>query len=355
VSVRPVQPAPEPARDLSPADWEVLRELRAGYLQRSEGGAPGPLDVGWAGARELALYDAVFGARIGWKWRAVLREVAWRRIAPPRGLVLDWGCGTGVAARAWVEAFGPEGLRVALWDRSAAARAFAAQRLRERWPALAVEVLDEPPRAAPDVLLASHVLGELDEPGVEALTGLARGSRFVAWVEPGSRAISRALGAARERLRGDLAVLAPCPHAGACGALAPGREADWCHHFAPPAPEAFTTRLWSIAARELGIDLRSLPYAFVVLGRGAPPLDVPDAARVLGRPRLEKGRALLSVCMHGGLRDLRLLERTDRAFHRSLAAPGERPRLVRLSEQGGRVERLEPFEPGAPWQADEAG
>ncbi len=333
----------KPGDPLSDDDVRILQGLREQYLARSEGGAPGPLEQGWIGPRELELYDATFGARIGWKWRPVLDELRLRGAEPPRGRVLDWGCGTGVAARAWIEAFGGEGCSVALYDRSPLAREFAAARLRERWPALEVTSLERAPTDAPDVLLVSHVLGELDEPAALELVELARRSRFVAWVEPGTRAVSRRLGAARDSLRADLGVIAPCPHGGPCGALAAGRENDWCHHFAPPAAEAFTTPGWARFSRALGIDLRSLSFAFVVLARGAQAPDDPRLVRILARPRVEKGRALLEACTSTGLRPLRLLERTDRALCRSLREPAASPRLWRVAEREGRIESVEPL------------
>lgn len=349
---------------LTQADLRALKDLRDRYLARSEGGEHSPLEQGWFGPRELALYDATFGARIGWKWRAVLKEVALRAITPPRGTILDWGCGTGVASRAWIEAHGPEGQSVLLWDASHAAQEFAAQKLRARWPALDVQLLHAPPPAAgseaPDVLLASHVLSELDDPAFDALVDLAAKARFVTWVEPGSHAISRRLILARERLRGaadgsgdELAVLAPCTHANICGLLAANHARDWCHHLAQPAPEAFTTRLWNQVARELGIDLRSLPYSFLVMGRGERREPDPRDARILGRPRVEKGRALLDVCREDGVSTLRFLERMDKVWFRRLQDAPEQARLHRIEDAEGRVERLDELPVPPPWRAAE--
>ncbi len=330
---------------LTQADLNALKDLRDRYLARSEGGEHSPLEQGWLGPRELALYDVTFGARIGWKWRAVMSEMALRAIAPPRGTLLDWGCGTGVASRAWIEAHGPEGQRVLLWDASHAAQEFAAQRLRARWPALDVQVLHTAPTDVPDVLLLSHVLSELEDAAFDALVDFAAQARFVTWVEPGSHAIARRLGGARERLRAmELVPLAPCPHTGACGVLAPGHERDWCHHMAPPAPEAFTTRLWNQVARELGIDLRSLPYSFLVMGRDPQAPVPPGLARILGRPRLEKGRALVDVCRAEGLSTLRLLERTDKRLFRTLDRAPDTARLFHIEESDGRIETIVP-----PW------
>jgi len=337
---------------LHPDDIAVLAALRDGYVARSEGGLHGPLDAGWTSARELALYDATFGARIGWKWRAVVAEIAGRAIQPPRGTLLDFGCGTGIASRAWLEAFGADGMRVILVDTSHTARAFATTKLRERWPALEIVELAAAPKDPVDVLLASHVISELEDDAFDGLVDLAQRSRFVAWVEPGSKQISRRLIEAREKLRGGLTVLAPCTHVEVCGLASVDRSRDWCHHLAAPPPEAFTTRLWNQVARELHIDLRSLPYSFLVLGRGPNRIEAPDAARVLGRPRVEKGRALLDVCRAEGVSVLRFLERLDKETFRSFSTWPARPRLHRVRETEARIESFEPLEAPPPWNAD---
>jgi hypothetical protein len=270
---------------LAPDDLAILAALRDGYVARSENGLLGPLERVWSGERELALYDAVFGARIGWKWDAVLREIRQRSIVPPRGTILDWGAGTGVAARAWLREFGASGARVLLHDHAAAARAHAARALRAEHPAAEVVELEAPPDAPVDVLLASHVISELDEPAFDELLELASRARFVAWVEPGAKPIARRLVAARERLARVLVPLAPCPHDGACPLHDAGRAKDWCHHVAAPPQVAFTTRLWAQVARELAIDLRSLAYSFVVLGRGPRRAPAPPRLCSLSAPQ----------------------------------------------------------------------
>jgi hypothetical protein len=335
---------------LTPGDVEILGALRDGYVQRSEGGTLGPLDRAWSDERELALYDAVFGARIGWKWDAVLAEIATRAIEPPAGTILDWGCGSGVASRAWLRAFGSAGARVRLHDHAADSRAFAARALRAEHPAADVAEVEAVPDAAIDVLLVSHVLSELDEAAFEALLAVAARARFVSWVEPGAKPIARRLVEARERLRGAHAVLAPCTHDGACPLAAPERARDWCHHHAAPPQVAFTTRLWNQVARELGIDLRSLPYAFLVLGRGPRREHEADAARVLGRPRVEKGRALLDVCSADGVRVLRYLERLDKATFRGFERAPTAARLHRVQAEGERITAFLPLAPPPPWR-----
>ena len=75
--------------------WERLRRLRAVFLD----GAADAADY-WSDTALLDDYDRTFGARIRWKWEFVLDELAQLGWRAPAGLVLDWGCGTGVASRA---------------------------------------------------------------------------------------------------------------------------------------------------------------------------------------------------------------------------------------------------------------
>jgi hypothetical protein len=319
------------------ADWERLAAMRATFLAQDSSAGAAP-DY-WTSTRDLELYDATFGARIGWKWNAVLDEIARRDVLVPAGTVLDWGAGTGVAARAFLARFGAAGRRVALHDRSSRAADFARAALRAEHPDA---VLDDDVPAEPDVLLASHVLPELDDAGRAEFVERARRARFLIWVESGAKQTARALSAVRDALLEELDPLLPCTHRAACGALAPGREGDWCHHFAAPAPEAFTTRHWRTFSRTLSIDMRSLPYAYLVMRRRAPENGQADGAvRVIGTPRIEKGRATLTVCGASGLREAVLLARTDKAFFKALER-GEAERRIVIREALGRIERIEP-------------
>src|SRR5205085_1112839 len=133
-------------------------------------------------------------------------------------------------------------------------------------------------------------LNELSERELAPLLKLAKQAREIIWVEPGTHAESRRLGAAvREPLRaaGFLPV-APCTHAAACGMLEPENERHWCHSFARPPSSAFQDARWSVFARELGIDLRTLPYSFLVLQRAEIGVGS-GASRIIGRPREYKG------------------------------------------------------------------
>ncbi len=268
----------------------------------------------WQDERDLALYDQTFAERIGWKWDAVLQELQSRDRTPARGSVLDYGCGTGVASRRWLAAQGTSSeFPMYLWDRDLKAREYAALSTRKQYPGL--EVVLALPNRPVDVLLLSHVLDELDESELARVLELARSARSVIWVEPGSRVTSRRLSLIRDDLIATHEILAPCPHASACGVLVPGRESDWCHSFATELPPVATDADWVAFGRAVGVDLRSLPYSFIALERSS---GRPGAAnaRILGRPRLSRGRACLTLCMESGLVDADFLERTDRALFR---------------------------------------
>ena len=87
------------------------------------------------------------------------------------------------------------------------------------------------------------------------------------------------------------------------------QAAHWCHHFATPPPEVFTDGNWARFGAFAGIDLRSLPLSFLVLDRRPMTPQPPPATRVIGRPRVYKGYALLLGCCAEGLCERRLTKR----------------------------------------------
>lgn len=283
-------------------DWAALERLRRVFLA----GAGGREDY-WRKERDLESYDATFGQRIAWKWSGVLRELQRRGWEPPAGEVLDWGCGTGVAARAFLAGFASSSTqRLLLWDRSARAREFACRTIRKVHPAMRVEVASGPVNG---LLLLSHVLTELDECQLRGVMELVERAEAVIWVEPGTHAVSRSLIGLRERLRARFHMLAPCTHGGVCGLLAPENASHWCHHFVESPPEVFTDGRWARFGRWAEIDLRSLPVSYLVLDRRPPPPLPAGAVRVLGRPRVYKAHALVFACDASGVCEYRLPKR----------------------------------------------
>jgi len=354
-----------------PGDWERLAKMRRAYLE---------VDAQpWADERDLALYHASFGERIRWKWNAVFAEPALRGLAPAPGHVVDFGCGSGVASLALLAShLAPQPADIHLVDASILARRFAARRLVEA--GALVHAGGTPPAGPIGTLVASHVLTELGRSDENAFVALAARAQRVFIVEPGTRAVAQAVVALRERLRNEagLTPLAPCPHAGVCGlagvahrtpAAAPATPAAdaarpndahptgaqptdaWCHHFATPAPEAFTSRFWRDFGERLGIDLRALPMSFLVLERNAVNISaLPNEAdgefvRILGRPRWEKGRSRFDLCHAGGVHAADMLKRTSPDLHRSLKEPEESVQLYRatlreLPDGSRRIESL---------------
>jgi Mitochondrial small ribosomal subunit Rsm22 len=193
-----------------------------------------------------------------------------------------------------------------------------------------------------NVLVLSHVLNELDAAAQAQLAGLLRRAGTILWVEPGTHEVSRALGAWRERLRPDFRIFAPCTHGGACGALAAGNERHWCHFFASPPPEIFADSAWVKFGQRAGIDLRSLPYSYLVLsGHAAKPAAAPGQSRVIGEPRLHKGYAKIFNCDLAGVRELTLQKRDAPDFFKSLKR-GEASPLQSWRIEGERIIGIEP-------------
>jgi len=286
-------------------DWVALDRMRSAFLA----GTAGATDY-WRTETDLAAYDATFAQRIGWKWDFVLAELQRRGWTPPPGELLDWGCGSGIAGRAFLDHFGTAVMtKLRVWDRSSLAVSFAARRAREKYPALPVEAAAPAAVVVDGTLLISHVLTELTQEQTEALVEQAALAQCVIWVEPGTYEASLTLIAIRERLRNHFQLVAPCTHRERCGILSPVNERHWCHHFAAPPPEVFTDSGWARFANMLGINLRDLPLSFLVLDRRpVPPLPA-KAARLIGHPRLYKGYALLLGCDATGVAERRLTQR----------------------------------------------
>jgi len=274
-------------------DWAALERLRAGFIA----GKAGAADY-WRSESDLGSYDETFAQRIGSKWHFVFRELQQRGWQPPAGTVLDWGCGSGIAGRAFLQYFPAH--PVQLWDRSTLAMRFAANRLGGN------ATTGQQP--CPTLLL-SHVLTELSDAQMPALLELCRAATAIIWIEPGTFTASRQLIAAREQLRDDFQIVAPCTHRQMCGMLTEANARHWCHFFAPSPPEVFKDSHWARFAKVAGIDLRSLPVSYLVLNRRPQPELPVGAVRVIGTARFRKGHALVTGCAATGVRECRLTKR----------------------------------------------
>lgn len=312
---------------MTAADWRRLRVLRERFLADAS-------EEYWT-ERDLELYDATFAQRIGWKWAGVLDCLTRARWKPASARMLDWGCGTGIASRA-VAAWSEIGEAEA-FDQSARAASFAVRAL-ERCGVRARRRAHEGPVEPGTLLLLSHVAGELKDDELTGLAEMAATAQEVIWVEPGSREISRRLGAVREVLRAaGHRFAAPCTHAERCPMLDPENERHWCHFFARPPTEIFQSPFWREFSMRLEIDLRSLPYSFLASSRLALPGQAADAERLIGRPRELKAHALLFCCGAGGLHERMLQKRDEPELFR---------RITKKSLDGVFAWKMDPEKPG---------
>jgi len=320
-------------------DWDVLERLRAHFLDRETLDAPY-----WRDTRDLAMYDFTFGRRIAWKWAAVLEPLFRRGWKPPARRLVDWGCGSGIAARSLL-AHAPSGSfrEILLWDHSATATTFAANRIAEKFPEVTVHV-GEPSsqRDAGDafVLVISHVINELAGEARADLLTLARSAAAIVWIEPGTTADSHALIAIREELRADFHCLAPCPHNGRCGLLTANNQRHWCHHFARPPTEVFTDSGWAKFSRQLEIDLRSLPYSHLVMDRRTLG-DANAQNRIIGEPRKSAGLMRILRCRAENVQEVELQKRDHPALWKTLQK-GAHDGIFTWSERDGRIQATKP-------------
>lgn len=288
------------------ADWKRLRALRDRFLSDAtqEYWTPG----------DLELYDATFAQRIGWKWDGVLSTLDRAGWKPASKRLIDWGCGTGMAALAVA---GWSGIReVRAHDQSPQAMKFAIDKLRSQGLE-ASPMRTGDPMPGDTLLLVSHVAGELLDEELSALAKFAAGAEEIIWVEPGSREISLRLSRVHEMLREEgHHLIAPCTHHSACPMV--GQEKDWCHFFAKPPAGIFQSAFWREFSLKLEIDLRALPFSFLVSSKN-PTAGWPQGAeRLIGHPRVLKGHCELQCCGSEGLAVRGLQKRDEPELFRRL-------------------------------------
>jgi precorrin-6B methylase 2 len=281
---------------------EVLLRLRTQFLNAQEG-----LDDYWSSQEVLTLYDITFAERIGWKWSFVLEELersAWR---VPEGMLVDWGCGTGIASQSILQSNIAKHIRtVSLFDRSKLALEFASKKLVSLFPNLRVVQGDALEGAT---VLISHVLNELSNAELSRLLARLKRTTSIIWVEPSQKQIASRLVEVREALRNDFHIVAPCVHQASCGMLMPENARHWCHHVALPPQEAFTESRWAKFADALNINLSDLSLSYLVLDkRPLKPL-APKVKRLVGNVRLYKATASMLLCDEQGVREVELTKR----------------------------------------------
>lgn len=326
-------------------DWNTINLATLERLRKTFLSADSSAGNYWRKWDDLENYDFVYARRIGWKWDAVLSDLKRLGWTPPPGVLLDWGCGTGIATRRFLENFGPSSIReIRVHDRSQIAMRFAGEAIRRSTGRLKVgaathETLTS--RKPVGLLLISHVLNELDAPGLAELEKLCQRAKAIIWVEPGSHTESRALIELREKLRGDFRVIAPCCHANRCEMMSSANERHWCHFFAEPPRDILGNAAWTQFSREMRIDLRSLPYSYLVLQhrkvKATTELrDLSGVTRVIGRPRVYKPMAKAFCCDEKGLIDREAQKRDAGEFYK-VCKKKESKTLYRFDLDGERI------------------
>ena len=321
-----------------PEEIQTLARLRDGFLSGNAGAA----DY-WKSARDVELYDRTFAQRIGWKWEAVLGELSLRGWRPSSDVLVDWGCGSGIASRTVLAHWPGRFRRVHLLDRSPLALGYAAAALRKSAPGVEVRV-GEMGTALEEgaLLLLSHVLTELSEEQLNPLRNQAAAARALIWVESATHSnVRRLVETVREKFvtTGEWRVVAPCPHSEACPMMQENNARHWCHHFARVPSEVHQDRGWRELSKKIGMDLRVLPYGFLALERrNASPCQQVEAgfSRVIGEPREFKGHLKVLSCGMDGLHEKVLQKRDAPELFREVRSAEVLP-LYRWVEKDGRI------------------
>lgn len=289
-------------------NWEILEQLRNRFLSENFS-----TEAYWSNLEILTQYDHTFGQRIGWKWDSVLSELKSKNSLDGFKSIqlIDWGCGTGIASRKFLEHFGGPSLRqVFLVDKSPLAVQFAKESILQNYSSLKIETSLPKQIEGQTVLLISHVLNELSPSAKEELLSLIHQVDWVIWVEPGTPTLSRRLIEFRESLKNQFKIVAPCPHQKSCGLLKSQNSPHWCHFFASPPASIFRDSFWSDFSKRLKIDLRALPTMYLVLSKAFAEAPVPK--RVLGRTRHYKGYSLALVCSSTEVSEQKFLQRNSK-------------------------------------------
>ena len=159
-----------------------------------------------------------------------------------------------------------------------------------------------------DLVLASYVLGELDQRGFAAvvLRAWSSAAGAVALIEPGTPAGYGRVIAARSLLIGNGAVtVAPCPHDTACPLVGD----DWCH-FAVRLPRNEAHR----AVKGVSRGFEDEKFSYAVVSRGGQVERA--AARIIRPPLVRSGHVHLDVCETNGIAR-RIVARRDKDAYRA--------------------------------------
>ena len=227
--------------------------------------------------------------------------------------LLDVGAGPGTASWAAVEAL-PSLTSFALVDDNDALRTLALDLIRgshrlgeanyQKGHARKLLAAAEPA----DLVIASYLIGELDERERSAIAALAweKTRDTLVIIEPGTpKGFERIIALRAQLIAAGAHVVAPCPHDGRCPLTAP----DWCH---------FTQRLPRSRAhkeiKDVDLPFEDEKFAYVALMRDQP---AHRAARILSQPVLSKIEITAKLCTPDGLVLTKVPRRNKPAYARA--------------------------------------
>ncbi|SMF56281.1 small ribosomal subunit Rsm22 family protein [Pseudobacteriovorax antillogorgiicola] len=302
-------------------NWQSLRDLRGKYVSQADS-----IRDYWADDQILSDYHETLGQRILWKWHSVLKLLQKEHGKLFRGplRVKDFGCGTGVASLAFLEIFGTDAVAsLKLFDRSPRAMSFARRTIQMSYPNVSLDKALGSPEDV-DILLVSHVLTEMTESHLKELLLGIRRAKYVIWVEAGTHPVSDRLVRARDLLCDQFKVLAPCLHQKPCGMTTEENSSHWCHFFADVPQQVHHSAFWREFAKQLKVDLRSLPLSYVVLAAHDVCTlgDDIDQKRIIGRVREYKGYCRALLCDEAGVYEASIQKRNDKKRFKELCRGG---------------------------------
>jgi len=247
--------------DSSKIDWDLLHRVRADFI--GEPKSSGIKDY-WS-EDLLHAYDSTFAQRIGWKWAAVLEHLSSRgKLSEIAAVdVVDWACGSGIAARQLRQIMQTPLQSISFADRSDLAQTFAAKRFAENFPGEPVRVGDH--AKSDSWLLVSHVVNELPENARQQFKKRISSAAGFIWVEPGTSYSAAKIIDMRDQLLATHEILGPCWHQTKCQLKKDGK--DWCHFHAEPPAFIHQSSFWGEFRKRMNIDIAQLPVSYLAMKR----------------------------------------------------------------------------------------
>ncbi|TFE70270.1 methyltransferase [Methylacidiphilum sp. Yel] len=324
---------------LTKYEKEILEKLRNIFLSQEKYTQPY-----WKSEAELSVYDKVFGERIRWKWQSVLRELSLLEWIPTKSHVIDWGCGSGIAARTfygWALKNNFQLLSCFFWDYSSLAMRYAQAAFCREFSNIPTKELTLSQIPKPFILLLSHVIGELTEKYMDEMLTIAKKAEAILWVEPAKKEYSKKIIELREVLKEKFWMVAPCLHQQKCQML--DQEKNWCHFFASVPRYVFHSSFWSQIQNLLGIDLRSVAYSYLVMDSRKTKMEYGNLFRIIGTVRNYKAYSELLCCSAAGeLQPKRYLHRYNPWLSKSIKKGAEISTLAKSN--GENPPMCAPFE-----------